>query len=153
MERDIVWSSTRVNFRDFVVQYFHIRYVLLSLRTLILKIMLTTLRFCADKSAEFVINSFEQSPTILLEWLNNNYLKVNTGKSHLLLSVNSRATATIDNSYTESEDEIILLGITIDSNITFENQINGSCKKASQKFKAPARITPYMNIQKQRTVM
>ena len=49
-------------------------------------------------------NNLEQSSTILFKWLNNNYMKVNTGKSHLLLSGNSRATATIDNSYIESED-------------------------------------------------
>ena len=74
--------------------------------------------------------------------------KVNTGKSHLLLSGNSRALATIDNSYIESEDEQVLLGITIDSNLTFENHINSICKKASQKLNALARIAPYINIQK-----
>ena len=80
-------------------------------------------------------------------------MKVNTGKSHLLLSGNSRATTTIDNIYIESEDEQVLLGITIDSNLTFENHINSICKKASQKLNALARIAPYMNIQKRRTIM
>ena len=47
-------------------------------------------------------------------------MKVNTGKRHLLLSGNSRATTTIDNSYIEPEDEQVLLGITIDSNLTFD---------------------------------
>ena len=42
--------------------------------------------YCAGKSAEFVVNNLEQSSAILFEWLNNNYMKVNTGKSHLLLS-------------------------------------------------------------------
>ena len=56
-------------------------------------------------------------------------MKVNTGKSHLLLSGNSRVTATIDNSYIKSEDEQILLGITIDSNLTFENHINIFARK------------------------
>ena len=46
--------------------------------------------YCAGKSAEFVVNNLEQSSAILFEWLNNNYMKVNTGKSHLLLSGNSR---------------------------------------------------------------
>ena len=46
--------------------------------------------------AESVVNNLEHSSTILFKWLNNNYMKVNTGKSHLLLSGNSRATATID---------------------------------------------------------
>ena len=90
--------------------------------------------YCTGKSAEIVVINLEQSSTVLFKWLNNNYMKVNTGKSHLLLSGNSRATATIDNSYIESEDEQVLLGITTDSNFTFENHINSIYKKASQKL-------------------
>ena len=75
-------------------------------------------------------------------------MKVNTGKSHLLLSGNSRGTVTVDNSYIKSEDEQVLLGITINSNLAFENHINSICKKSSQKLNALARIAPYMNIQK-----
>ena len=60
---------------------------------------------------------------IFFQWINNNCLKVNTGWRHLLLSGNSRATATIDNSYIELEDYQVLLGITIDSNLTSENHI------------------------------
>ena len=33
--------------------------------------------YCAGKSAEFVVNSLEQSSAILFQWLNNNYMKVN----------------------------------------------------------------------------
>ena len=82
---------------------------------------------------EFAVNNLEQLSSFLFEWLNNNYIKVNTSKSYLSLSGNSRATTTIDNSYIESEDEqvLLLLGITIDSNLTFENHINSICKKAS----------------------
>ena len=104
--------------------------------------------YCAAKSAEFVVNNLDQLSTILFEWLNNNYMKVNTGKSHLLLSGNSRAAATIDNSYIESEDEQVLLGITIYSNLTFENHIISICKKASQKLNVLARNAPHTNIQK-----
>ena len=93
-----------------------------------------TTPYCASKNAEFVVNNLEQSSTILFEWFNNKYMKVNTGKSHLLLSGNSRATATLDNSCIESEDEQVLLGITIYSNLTFENHINSICKKVSQKL-------------------
>ena len=80
-------------------------------------------------------------------------MKVNNGKSHLLHSDHSSAAATVDNSYIESEDEQVLLGITTDSSLTFENHINSICKKASQKLNALARITPYMNIKKQRTII
>ena len=77
-------------------------------------------------------------------------MKVNTGKSHLLVSGNVRATAKIDDNYIESEKEQVLLGITINSNLTFENHINNICKRASQKLNALARATLYMNMQKKR---
>ena len=69
----------------------------------------------ADKNIEFVVNNLEQSSSILFKWLNDNYMKVNTDKSHLLVSGNVRATAKIDNNYIEYEKEQMLLGITIDS--------------------------------------
>ena len=80
-------------------------------------------------------------------------MKVNTGKSHLLVSGNVRPKAKIDNNYIESEKEQVLLGITIDSNLTFENHINNICKKASQKLNALARVAPYMNMQKRIIIM
>ena len=76
---------------------------------------------CAGNSTKFVVNTLDQSSAILFKRLNNNYMKVNASKGHLLLSGNSRATATIENGYIESEDEQVLLVITIDSNLTFEN--------------------------------
>ena len=43
--------------------------------------------YCAGKSAEFVVNNLKQSSSILFEWLSNNYMKVNTGKSHYYFHV------------------------------------------------------------------
>ena len=47
-------------------------------------------------------------------------MKVNAGKSHLLVSRNVIASAKFDNNYIESEKQQMLLGITIDSDLTFE---------------------------------
>ena len=88
--------------------------------------------------------------SILFKWLNDKYMEINTGKCHLLISGNVSATAKINNNYIESEKEQVLLGITIDSNLTFENHGNNICKKASQKLNALARVAPYMNMQKRR---
>ena len=107
----------------------------------------------ADKNVEFVVNNLENSSSILFKWLNDNYMKVNTGKSRLLVSGNVRATAKINNSYTESEKEQVLLGITIDFNFTFENHINNISKRASQKLNTLARVAPYTNMQKRRVIM
>ena len=80
-------------------------------------------------------------------------MKVNTDKSHLLLSGNTKLTSNIDNNITESEMKQKLLGITIDSNLSFEEHVNNICKKASQKLNALASISSYMDIQKQRASM
>ena len=58
----------------------------------------------ADKNVEFVVNNLHLS-SILFRWLNDNYMKVNTGKSHLLVSGNVRAMVKIDNNHTESKKE------------------------------------------------
>ena len=39
----------------------------------------------------------------------------------------------------EPEKEQVLLGITIGSNLTLENHINNTCKRANQKLNALAR--------------
>ena len=91
--------------------------------------------------------------SIVFKWFNDNYMKVSTGKSHLLFSGNVRATAKIENNYIESEKEQVLLGITINFNLTFENHINNICKRASQKLNALARVGPYMNMQKRIIIM
>ena len=133
------------NFRTFFVQYLCDMFYFLE-NFDIANYEDDTTPYCGGKSIEFVANNLEQSSTILLEWLNNNDMKVHTCKSHLLLSGNSRPTAKIDNSYIVSENEQVLLGITIDSNLTFENHTNSIYKKASKILNALAKIAAYMNI-------
>ena len=105
MERDIVWSFSRVKFRTFVVQYFHMRYVFLEDFD-IANYADDITPYCAGKSVEFVVNNLQQYSTIFFEWHNNNYMKLNTDKSHLLPSGKSRATATIDNSYFIEQNKV-----------------------------------------------
>ena len=80
-------------------------------------------------------------------------MKANTEKSHLLLSDSNTLTANIDGSDIESEDNQILLGITIDSNLSFNKHINNLCKKASARLNALARISGYMDLLKRWVIM
>ena len=54
----------------------------------------------------------------------------NTDKSHLLLSGKNNLTANIDGNVIESQDNQVLLAITIDSNLSCNKHINNLCKKA-----------------------
>ena len=80
-------------------------------------------------------------------------MKINTDKSHLLMSGDKQNIAKIDEYYIKSENQKELLGVLIDSNLTFVSHINNLCKKASQKLNALARISSYMNIRKKKVLM
>ena len=75
----------------------------------------------ADDSTSFsiklnhksVTEELEISSSVLFTWLWNNYMKASTDKSHLLLSASNTLTANIDGKVIESEDNQILLSITI----------------------------------------
>ena len=60
-------------------------------------------------------------------------MNANTDNSHFLLSGITKVTTNIDGNVIELEDNQILLGITIDSNHTFNKYINNLCKKTSAK--------------------
>ena len=57
-------------------------------------------------------------------------------------------TANIDGNVIESEYHQILQGITIDSNLSLNNHISNSCKKAKAKLNVFARILGYTNLPK-----
>ena len=109
--------------------------------------------FSAKPDHKSVVQELEVSSSILFTWLQSNYMKANTDKSHLLLSGNSNLTANVDGNVIESEGKQVLLGISIDSNLSFNKHINNLCKKASAKLNALARIAGYMDFPKRRLIM
>ena len=83
-------------------------------------------------------------------------MKLNADKCHLLVlgqrcddPVTVRiGSANVVNSYEEK-----LLGVQIDSKLSFDNHVSKLCQKASNKLYALARISPYMDQRKLRTLM
>ena len=80
-------------------------------------------------------------------------MKVNSDKSHLLISGNKETIANIVNNYIESENLHELLGIIIDSKVTFENHTNKVWKKAIQKLNSFARISNCIDFNKRKKIM
>ena len=64
-----------------------------------------TTPYSAQRNYQFVIEELEKSSEILFKWLGNDFMKVNTDKSHLLLSENTKRASNIDNNTLESEYE------------------------------------------------
>ena len=68
--------------------------------------------------------------------------------SHLIMN-----NLALEGYYVESSQKELLLGVTIDKELKFDNHINYICKKAGQKLNASARIAPFMDTNKERTIM
>ena len=112
----------------------------------------TTIYTVSEKK-ESVIRPLETSSSLLFGWFNNNFMKANSDKSHLIMSCAETTTAMIDGLPIDSSKTEVLLGITIDHELKFYDHVNRLCKKASLKLNAFARIAPFMNVSKKRIIM
>ena len=107
--------------------------------------------YACELDMESVILQLEKDSKVLLEWVSNNVLKANPDKFHLLLSdPNPNLSVQVDKYKITNSNCEKLLGVTIDNKLTFNEHVNGLCKKASQKL-ALARVSHYMNTEKRRT--
>ena len=82
-----------------------------------------------------------------------NGLMANSSKSHILTSPYERRTLKIHDSIITSSSSEELLGVLIDSELTFHAHITRLCSKANQKLSTPARVSKYMTLPKQRLLM
>ena len=80
-------------------------------------------------------------------------MKANSDNCHILLSCSEPSAALIDGSSIESNTKEILLGITIDRDLKFDEHVNNLCKKACQKPNALVRLAPFMNVDKKRMIV
>ena len=105
------------------------------------------------RKTETVINTIETSSQVLLNWFSDNFMKANSGKSHLLMSGTKTTHKNVDGFMIKSSQKEILLGINLDSELKFEDNVNFMCKKASQKLYALARIATFMDLKQKRNIM
>ena len=105
------------------------------------------------KKKESVISALETTSSLLFGWFNNNFMKANSDKSHLIMSCTEATTAVIDDLPIDSSKTKVLLGITIDHELKFDDHVNYLCKKASLKLNALACIARFMNVSKKRIIM
>ena len=111
----------------------------------------TTIYMVSKKKS--VIRGLETSSSLLFGWLSNNFMKANSDKSHLIMSCAEATTAVIDGLPIESSKTEVLLGITINHQLKFDDHVNRLCKKAGPKLNALACIEPFMNASKKRIIM
>ena len=94
------------------------------------------LKILNGKNTQGVITSLENCALVLFKWFENNLMKANSDKSHLLLSTSTSSSANIDGTIIKNSE----------SEKLFEEHLSKVCDKANQKLNALARISSYMNI-------
>ena len=112
----------------------------------------TTPYVCRQNYAE-AIEFLEPTINHIFAWFKSNGLVANSWKSYFLVSSYEKISLKILGSTIESSPSEELLGITIDSELTFHKHITSLCSKANQKLSALARIAKYMTIDKRKILL
>ena len=106
--------------------------------------------FACDSDLKHLMERLEHDTKLAIEWFENNYMKLNEDKCHLLVAGHRYETLWANIGETriwESKNEK-LLGLTIDRNLNFDDHVFTLCKKAGRKLSALSRISNYMSFQK-----
>ena len=110
--------------------------------------------FITGDTIPSVLNQLTNESKLLLSWINDNQLKANPDKFHLVLSTKDTSfSIKVADFDIENQTSAKLLGIKIDSKLTFDKHVSNLCSKASQKLHALARVRNYMNVKQSKILM
>ena len=102
---------------------------------------------------EKVVASLEEVSEVIFQWFRDNQFQGNASKYHVLLSTDKQVHINIVTAQIENTRNENLLGITIDSKLSFDKHIQQICSRVSAKLEAVARIAPFINITKRKILM
>ena len=113
-----------------------------------------TTPYVCDKSIENVMKLLEENCEIALCWFENNYMKLNTDKCHLIVSgyKHEQIWAKIGKDKIWESSDVKLLGVTIDNELKFDKHVSKICSKASRKLSVLARMSKLLSFEKRRII-
>ena len=100
-----------------------------------------------------ILRTLESSTNILLNWFDDNSMKSNTEKCHLLFKSDNPVSINLGDSQISNSKMQKLLGVNIDVDLTFESHVKELCKKASQKLSTISRISSYMTLPQRKLIV
>ena len=113
-----------------------------------------TTHFVCDKDLEFVISQLEEHSQVAINWLENNYMNINSDQCHLLISghKHEQIWAKRGNDKIWETRSVELLWVTIDNDLKFDEHLLKICLKANRKLSALTRIKKYLDFHKMRVL-
>ena len=112
----------------------------------------TTPYFCAQDISS-VLSELQRIAKTFFDWCRNNQIKANPEKCHVILSSNTQREIRFVNASIASSPSEKLLGITLDSELKFEEHINKICNIVNKKLNALHRIGSHMSLDKRKMLL
>ena len=111
--------------------------------------------YACDKDVNSLFNRLENDSYLVIEWFENNSLKLNQDKCHLFVSgfKYENGWAKIRKAKIWENKKQKLLGVEIDGTLSFDEHITSLCRKAGKKLSVLARFSNFMCTNKKRVLM
>ena len=100
-----------------------------------------------------LVKTLEDSACSIFKWFKNNQMQGNADKCYVLLSTNEKIVTKVDSAEIENSQSEKLLGVTIDSQLSFEKHINNICGKPKAKLSTLSRVAHFMNFNNRKKLM
>ena len=96
-----------------------------------------------------IINTLEKDSLNLIDWFTSNQMKVNPDKFQTIAigknTQSKKDSFNLNGNIIKTEDEVKLLGVTIDYELKFNSHITNICRKASRQLNVLKRMGKYLN--------
>ena len=111
--------------------------------------------YTCDTSLDTPMNKLESATKNALDWFRSNGMKLNSSECKLLVCGHEFESmiCKIENAQLIETHIVKLLGIQIDTELTFNSQIKTLCKKASQKLNALSRLCALLPSHRRKMLM
>ena len=111
--------------------------------------------YACDRNLNDLINRLEHDSFLATEWFENNSMKLNDDKCHLLVSGHKyeNVWAQIGKAKIWESKTQKLLGVEIERTLNFDEHVKSLCKKAGRKLSVLSRLSSYMTVKQKRILM
>ena len=113
----------------------------------------TTPYSCSQDISSVISELQRIAKKIFFDWCKNNHTKANPGKYHAVLSSNKQRVIRFENTSIASSLSQKLFGITLDSEVKFEEHINKICNIVNKKLNALHRIASILSLGKRKLLL
>ena len=105
-----------------------------------------------DENLSSLINRLEHDNLLAIEWFENNHVKLNQEKCHLVISGHKHESiwAKIGQTKIWESRKQKLLGVEVDSSLNF---VSSLCEKAGKKLSVLARLSIFISLNQRQNLM